>query len=214
MRPSTLAKLIPCIQEGPCEVEDIMKRSGLGSLALREVLAFLEGEGIARLDGATVSFGKGAKVLAAVSAVKLGLSSDEASKYLRWRDFEDFLCRVLLYFGHKAQRGFRLRNPRAEIDVLAVKNGRALAIDGKHWHRSLAPSSMARVIALQIRRAEGLARSKDAGRLGISHIIPIIVTLYGEPSFFNRVPIVPVGTLSSFLLELDGMLDTVLIISV
>ncbi|MCP8304780.1 MAG: restriction endonuclease [archaeon] len=212
-RPTTIIKLIPNIIEGEHDLIEMARDCGLSFEALKEALGFLKSKKIAELDGDTVRFEKGAKVLTAVSAVKLGSSVDEVSKALNWKDFEEFTCFILEYNGYRVYQNFRLRNPRREIDVLAVKDDRGLVIDCKHRHRSMGVSSISKVAKAQVERAEELMKSEEAKRLNLSHVIPLIVTLYSEKVFFmNKVPVVPIDKFRHFLYELDGLLDTVLIV--
>ncbi len=212
-RPATLIKLIPYIVEGKHNLMEISSRSGLSFEVLKEASIFLEGENIAKIDENTVQFEKGAKVLASVSALKLGSSIDEVSKALSWKDFEEFIFIIMTYNGYRVHQNFRLKHPKIEIDVLAVRDGRGLAIDCKHWHHSMGVLGISKVAEAQIKRAEKIMMSEEAKRFSLSYIIPVIVTLYSERVFFvNKVPVVPIDKFSNFLNELDGMLDMILII--
>ncbi len=212
-RPAKIMKLIPHIIEGEHDFIEMARDCCLSFEALKEVLSFLKSKNIAELDGNTVRFEKGAKVLTAVSAVKLGSSIDEVSKALNWKDFEEFTCFILEYNGYRVYKNFRLRNPRREIDVLAVKDDRGLVIDCKHRHYSMGVSSISKAAKAQVERGEELMKSKEAKSLNLSHIIPLIVTLYSEKVFFmNKVPVVPIDKFPHFLYEMDGLLDTVLIV--
>ncbi len=189
----------------------IASKSGLSHGTLREALAFLEGENIAEINEDTVRFEEGAKVLASVSTLKLGSSIDEVSKVLSWKDFEEFISMIVDYNGYKVHQNFRLKRPKIEIDVLAIREGKGLAIDCKHWHRPFGLSGISKVAKAQIKRAEMLMMSDEVKRPTLSYVIPVIVTLYSEQVFFvSKIPIVPVDKFSHFLNELDGILDLIL----
>ncbi|MCP8316931.1 MAG: restriction endonuclease, partial [archaeon] len=206
-------KLIPYIVEGKHDLMEIASKCGLSFEVLKEALTFLEGENIAKIDENTVQFEKGAKVLASVSALKLGSSIDEVSKALSWKDFEEFIFIIMAYNGYKVHQNFRLKHPKIEIDVLAVRDEKGLAIDCKHWHRSMGLSSILKVAEAQIKRAEKLMMSEEVKRLNLSYVIPVIVTLYSELVFFvSKVPVVPIDKFSHFLNELDSILDMILIV--
>ncbi|MGQ9468953.1 MAG: restriction endonuclease [Nitrososphaerales archaeon] len=193
---------------------EIASKCGLSFEVLKEALTFLEGENIAKINGNTVQFEKGAKVLASVSALKIGSSIDEVSKALSWKDFEEFIFIIMAYNGYRVHQNFRLKHPKIEIDVLAVKDERSLAIDCKHWHHSMGVSRISKAAEAQIKRAEKLMRSEEAKRLNLSYVIPVIVTLYSEQAFFvNKVPVVPIDKFSHFLNKLDDMLDMILIVN-
>lgn len=212
MRPAALIKLIPFIVNGKHDLMKIASKSGLGFEVLKEALIFLEGENIAKFDGNAVEFEKGARLLASVLALKLGSSIDEVSKVLSWKDFEEFISTIMIYNGYIVHQNFRLKHPMIEIDVLAVKDGKSLAIDCKHWHRSMGASNISRIVEAQIKRVEKLLMADESKKFNLSYVIPVIVTLYGEQVFFvSKVPIVPIDKFSNFLNELDGMLDMILI---
>ena len=191
---------------------EIASKCGLSFEALKEAINFLEVENIAKIDENTVQFEEGAKVLASVVALKLGSSIDEVSKVLSWKDFEEFVFTIMTYNGYRVRQNLRLRLPKIEIDVLAIRDGRGLAIDCKHWHRSVGLSSISKIAEAQIKRAEKLMMSDEAKRFNLSYLIPVIVTLYSEQLFVNKVPIVPIDKFSNFLNELDSILDMILVI--
>jgi hypothetical protein len=205
--------LIPHIIEGKHDLVETASGCGLSFETLREALTFLEGENIAKMDENTVQFEEGAKVLASIVALKLGSGTDEVSRVLDWKDFEEFVSTIMTYYGYKVHKNFRLKLPKIEIDVLAIRDERSLAIDCKHWHRSVGLSSMSKVAEAQTRRAEKLMMSDEAKRFDLSYLIPVIVTLHSEQVFFaNKVPIVPIDKFSHFLGELDGILDMILMV--
>jgi hypothetical protein len=176
-------------------------------------LVFLEGENIAKIHANTVQFEKGAKLLTSVLALKLGSSIDEVSKALSWKDFEEFIATIMIYDGYIVHHNFRLKHPKIEIDILAFKDGKSLAIDCKHWYRSMGLSGISKIVKAQIKRAEKLLTSDEAKKFNLSYVIPVIVTLYSERVLFvDKVPIVPIDKFSNFLNELDGMLDMILIV--
>ncbi|NWG10028.1 MAG: restriction endonuclease [Nitrososphaerales archaeon] len=192
---------------------EMASRCGLDPEALLEALRFLEVENIARIDGKKVRFEKGSRVLSSVLTVKLGSSIEEVSKFLSWKDFEELVSFVMASNNYRVYRNFRLKHPRMEIDVLAVRDMRGLAIDCKHWHHTVGLSGISKVARAQIKRSEELVKSEKAGRLGMSYAIPLIVTLYSERVILlDGVPVVPIDKFSGLLNELDGMLDTILII--
>ncbi|MGQ9719570.1 MAG: NERD domain-containing protein [Nitrososphaerales archaeon] len=212
-RPATIIKLIPYIADGEHHIMEMSSGCGLNPETLLEVLRFLERENIARIDGDKVRFEKGARVLSSVSTVKLGSGIDEVSKFLSWKDFEELVSFVMASNNYRVYRNFRLKHPRMEIDVLAVKDMKGLAIDCKHWHHTVGLLGISKVVRDQIKRSEEIVKSEKAESLEISYVIPLIVTLYSERVFLlDGVPIVPIDKFSGLLNELDGMLDAINII--
>jgi Holliday junction resolvase-like predicted endonuclease len=115
-----------------------------------------------------------------------------------WKEFEAFVDRLFVSFGFDTRRNFRLRKPAMEIDLIASKGAVAFAIDCKHWKRTVGNSSMTRVSAMQISRAQ---RILETGLW--TRVIPVIMTLRDESLFIlqNGVPIVPVSKLFDFILN-------------
>ncbi|MEM3451150.1 MAG: hypothetical protein QXD42_00920 [Nitrososphaerales archaeon] len=192
---------------------EIASKSGLSLEVLKEVLIFLEKENIAKINGNIVQFNKGGKLLTSILALKLGSSIDEVSKALSWKDFEEFISTIMIYNSYIVHKNFRLKNSKIEIDVLAFKDEKGLAIDCKHWYRSIGLSIMSKIVDAQIKRVKKFIMSDEAKKFNVSYIIPVIVTLYNEQELFiSKVPIVPIDKFSNFLNELDSMLDRILII--
>lgn len=213
MRSATLIKLIPFIVNGKHDLMEITSKSGLNFEVLKEALIFLEEEKIAKINENNVQFEKGAKLLASVLALRLGSSIDEVSKALSWKDFEEFISTIMVYNSYIVHQNFRLKRPKIEIDVLAFKDRKGLAIDCKHWYRSIGLSTMSKIVDAQIKRVKKFLICDEAKKFNLLYVIPVIVTLYSEQVLFvNKVPIVPINKFSSFLNELDGMLDTILIV--
>ncbi|MCP8323044.1 MAG: restriction endonuclease [Candidatus Methylarchaceae archaeon HK02M2] len=208
-----MINLIPHIIEGKINLRVLARNCGLNIDMLKEVLSYLESKNIAEIDENSVYFQKGGKILTAVSAVKMGSSVDEVSKVMNWKDFEEFTCFILSNNGYSVHQNFRLRHPRREIDILAIKDEKGLAIDCKHRYSTMGVSNISKVANAQIERVNELIKSEVKRRLNVSCVIPLIVTLYNEQIFFmNKVPIIPIDKFPHFLYELDGLLDMILII--
>ncbi len=207
MNPRTLLHLIPFISEGRHSSTDLAAKSGLGETVTEELLTYLAASGVGRLEYGGVTFSGRDRVLSAVTALQAGCSVDEVSSRVGWRDFEDIVSEILAAYGFTVKRGFRLRKPRMEIDVLAFKGNVCLAIDCKQWRRTAGESVMKRVAEKQMMRSERLARSgeEEAVERGFQHIYPVITTLYEEAvKIVEGVAVVPVTKLTGFLQEFEG----------
>jgi len=199
---------MPCIKEGGCDLKDIASDCELSVPNLKDVIYYLEKKNIVEVNRDKINFRKGAKILTAISALKLGSSIDEVSKVLNWKDFEDFTFFILKSYGYRAFHNFRIRSPRREIDILAIRSELSLAIDCKHRNYSIGVSNLSKVVKSQIKRTRALLNSKEGSELELKNIIPLIVTLYSESMIFiNKVPIIPIDKFPNFLLELDSLLD-------
>jgi hypothetical protein len=101
-----------------------------------------------------------------------------------------------------------LSKPRAQLDVIGIKNHFAIAIDCKHWKYNN-KTSLSIYAEKQIRRTLlWFQREKT-----ITKVLPMILTLYSSNfGFINGVPIVPILTLKSFLNEFDKYEDSITLI--
>ena len=146
----------------------------------------------------------GAKLKAAFTAITNGYPIEEVSECLDWRDFEGLVSQILLENGFEVEKNVILTKPRMEIDVVGVKLNVVILIDCKHWKR-MSDSALNEIVRKQVNRVR-----RDANEICDVMTVPVIVTLHQEQiSFVNKVPIVPIIQLSSFLDELYGNLEQI-----
>jgi hypothetical protein len=208
MNPRTLLHLTQFLDEGHHTFEEISEKSGLGKLVVQDTLRQMADNGVGKLGDHSAEFSRQDKVASAVLAVQIGCSVDEASQHIGWRDFEEFVAEILVANGYTVKRTLRLKKPKAEIDVLAYRNGLGIAVDCKHWKRTGGASSMRKVAELQTGRAKRLVEKNNSEENGIpqlSSLYPVVATLHEENvQIINGVPVIPVTRLSGFLSEFEG----------
>ncbi len=129
---------------------------------------------------------------------------------LDWKDFEEFAESAFLAFGFETRRNVRFRKPRAEIDLVASKNGLVFAADCKHWKRTVGHASMLAISERQKARAKRLVQ--DEKNL---NVIPVVITLHDESLRIleNGVPIIPIHKISDFLLNWEESVRAIAILS-
>ena len=132
------------------------------------------------------------------------LDTETFSASLDWKQFEGLAEFAFKSFGFQTYKNHRIKKPRQEIDLLAVSNKLAFAVDCKHWKRTVGYSTMLRVAERQIERCEILLESGQ-----FQKIVPVILTWRDERLVVlqNGVPIVPIHKLSSFILNWDSSTD-------
>ena len=159
---------------------------------------------IGKFDAGTVYFELGDKIKAAFLIIENGGQIEQVSERLDWKDFEGLVAQILEEKGFATMKNMILTKPRMEIDVVGINHGIAMLIDCKHW-KKLSQSSLNTIVEKQIKRVKHyVSKTNEA------IAVPVIVTLYHEQiNFINRVPIVPVQQLSSFIDEFYGNLDKV-----
>jgi len=189
---------------GGITVEDFAVVTKTDESIAKRMLQELSANDIGRFDGDTIHFEDGDKLRATILALHKGILIDEAAQHLNWRDFEGLAAKVLEMQDLAVMRNLILTNPRMEIDVVGIKLGVAMLIDCKHWKKTN-PSALNEIVQKQIERTKQYV-AKTNGAIAA----PVIVTLYQDSvSFVNKVPIVPIFQLASFVDEFYGNLENV-----
>ena len=144
------------------------------------------------------------KLKDAISAIKSGVPIEEASRDVDWKDFEGLVAEILESKNFEVTRNFRMKKPTMEIDVIGIHLGTAVLIDCKHWKR-MTNSALENIVLKQIDRVKHYVATTDEVMAA-----PVIVTLYQEGvKLVNKVPIVPIMQLSSFIDEFYGNLEEI-----
>ncbi|MGZ5485832.1 MAG: hypothetical protein ACXWFB_07990 [Nitrososphaeraceae archaeon] len=149
------------------------------------------------------------RIRASLLAVQLGCDIQECSKLLSWKDFEYFTCELLSLFEYSTRVNIVLSKPRAQLDVIGIKNDFAITIDCKHWKYNN-KTTLTVYAEKQIRRTMlWLQREKK-----ITKALPMIITLNNSIfKFIKGVPVVPILTLKSFLKEFDKSDESMLLVN-
>ncbi len=147
-------------------------------------------------------FEDGDRLNIAVALLEKGLSIDDISVALDWKDFEGLTGAILASKDFAVIKNMMLTKPRMEIDVIGIRLGVAILIDCKHWKR-YSISSLTTAVKKQIERTKHYV-AKTPGAVSV----PVIVTLYRDTvDFIENVPVVPIFQFSSFIDEFYGNID-------
>ena len=193
---------IRAIIPGGVSEHDFSVASEMDEFSAKELLQIFLQNGIGVLDENIVEFQNSDRIKASIFAIRNGATIEDVSEFLSWQNFEELVSRVLDENGFIVQKNLILTKPRMEIDVVGVKLGISILIDCKHWKR-MTQSALNDIVDKQVERVKRYVEKTES----IS-AIPAIVTLHQEKvNFVNKVPIVPVMQLSSFLDEFYGNLD-------
>lgn len=194
-------------------LNDFRSKTGIESrTVLKELLKFLSKHKIGLLleknGRKTLLFSEIDRIKASLLSLQLGCDIHECSKLLSWKDFEYFTSELLNLFEYSTRVNIVLSKPRAQLDVIGIKNNFAITIDCKHWKYNN-KTSLSIYAEKQIKRTLlWFQREKT-----ITKVLPIIITLNSSNfGFINGVPIVPILTLKSFLNEFDTYEDSVTLI--
>ena len=207
--------LLRCIQGMNSEVkfDDFRVKIGIGSISVfKQLLNFLAHHKIGiqlETNGKqTLLFSEIDRIRASFLSLQMGCDIQECSKVLSWKDFEYFTSELLTMFEYSTKVNIVLSKPRAQLDIIGIKNDFAITIDCKHWKYSN-KTTLTIYAEKQIRRTMlWLEREKK-----ITKAIPMIITLDNAIfKFINGVPVVPILTLKSFLKEFDKQDESILLI--
>ena len=193
---------IRAIIPGGMSEHDFFVASEMDEFSAKELLQIFLQNGIGVLDENIVEFQNSDRIKASIFAIRNGATIEDVSEFLSWQNFEELVSRVLDENGFIVQKNLILTKPRMEIDVVGVKLGISILIDCKHWKR-MTQSALNDIVNKQVERVKRYVEKTES-----TSAIPVIVTLHQEKvNFVNKVPIVPVMQLSSFLDEFYGNLD-------
>lgn len=194
-------------------LNDFRSKTGIENVTvLKQLIKFLFQHNIGSLSEKngkkTLLFSDMDRIKASLLSIQLGCDIHECSKLLSWKDFEYFASELLSLFEYSTRVNIVLSKPRAQLDVIGIKNNFAITIDCKHWKYNN-KTSLSMYAEKQIRRSLlWFQREKT-----ITKVLPMILTLYSSNfGFVNGVPIVPILTLKSFLNEFDKYEDSITLI--
>lgn len=144
------------------------------------------------------------------SELTKGRSIEELLDQENWQEFEEFCEKVLQEHDWNTKRNYRFKTEsRYEIDIIATKNGRVLAIDCKHWGiRKGKKYQIIKAIEKQKIRIKEFQKINFFMEMERKHkVFPLIITWFEEDIINeNDTYVVPISKLNLFLLEIDRYL--------
>ena len=133
--------------------------------------------------------------------LRRGESTEKIAESMNWRDFEHLTAKYFEENEYTVVSNYRIRRPRREIDLIALKFSSLLCIDCKNWNMPLTPSSLYSVVSKQLERCCFL---KEEEKFTEYKIYPAIVVMRkGDYIFFHEVPIIPINSLREFINKLE-----------
>jgi Nuclease-related domain len=142
------------------------------------------------------------KIIIALAAVECGADILTVCKLINWINFESFTSEIMKFHNYMVYKNYRIKNPTRQIDLVGIRLQNALVVDCKHWKRN-SYSEMVRAVNKQKERSI-LFMEKNKS-IEIEYSYPIIITfLPNEFRFVNQVPIVPISSFNSFLIDFDN----------
>lgn len=189
---------------GGVSVKDFTAITKINDYDSQKILDGFVNDGIGTKQEDKYYFEESDKLKAAIELLKNGITMDEISVALHWKNFEGLVAEILHSKDFAVMKNLILTKPRMEIDVVGIRLGIAMLIDCKHWKR-YSSSALSSAVKKQIDRTKQYV-AKTQGAIAV----PVIVTLYQDKmNFINSVPIVPIFQFSSFVDEFYGNLDKI-----
>ena len=199
---SKMIEGLPGIIPEGISVKDFSAVTKLNANDSENILEELIKNNIGHKENNIYFFETGDKLKIAIALLEKGFPIDEISTALDWKDFEGLTAEILSSKNFAVIKNMILTKPRMEIDVIGIRLGVAILIDCKHWKR-YSHSSLSSAVNKQIERTRHYV-AKTEGAIAV----PVIVTLYQDKvDFIDKVPIVPIFQLSSFIDEFYGNLE-------
>lgn len=128
-----------------------------------------------------------------------GVSPEEISENIVWRDFEYLVYRFFDGYGYGVSRNVRIPGYRYEVDLVVrhIVSKYCLVIECKRWGRVLHPSRVRDIVAGLVNKSILLKESYSSKCSGL---VPVIVTMRrGRLVFHDGVPIIPINFLKDFI---------------
>jgi Holliday junction resolvase-like predicted endonuclease len=203
-------------------LSDLATASRITSDVAKYILAGLAASGLVILDGPTIKVPYKTRLSLALEAIVAGVGLERVCRAISSKEFEDMAAIALRAngFGVLTRFVFRHASRRYEIDVVGTRGSTIICADCKHWRHGSSKGRLLDAVKKQVQRVEALALEleKHTSRLklagdGKQRLIPVIFTLADTGHrMIERVPIVSVLTLSSFLHEFDLYLERLRVI--
>jgi Holliday junction resolvase len=150
----------------------------------------------------------------AIKAIQLGGDVEGICKKLDWKEFENFVLKILELRGYNVSKHYRFkhRNKKYEFDILAYNDLFILCIDCKHWKYRWQKSKLLEAAKMQLNRVITFSKLKKELKFIKKEkklrIFPIVLTLMDVPfKELAKVPIVPILKFNDFIYRLSPTTD-------
>ena len=213
-----LISLLKLTANGVVDKEILIKDAKIPELKATELIDYLQNEDLIFLDKHDVCLTGESRVKIALLSLNFGADLECLSKYLHWKEFEDFTSVALEKSGYSVWKNVRFKHEgtRYEIDVIGCRKPLVICIDCKHWSRRIGSSALNKIVQAQKRRTESLAKSLpnkslqlECIRWGEAKFLPAILSLIpSNCKMVNKVPVFSILQIRDFLTQLPIEIDS------
>lgn len=203
-------------------VRDLASKARFSTQMTADIINRLSMYGLLISEHETIIVNRVNRIQLAIEAVNNGMDWERICRTLGFREFEDITAEAFRANNFKVYSRFIFRHAgrRFEIDVVGQRRHIIICADCKHWSRGMSIGQLFQAVKKQAERTQTLVKDAQIckNRFNVTNeseilFIPIIITL-GNPKnrMIERVPIVPVLALRSFLAEFDLNLKSLTIL--
>ena len=144
---------------------------------------------------------KDLRITIIVELLRRGEAPEKIAEVIDWKDFEHIVAKYFEENAYTVLSNYRIKKPRREIDIIAIRFSNLFCIDCKNWKTSLSYSILRPIVDKQLERCCLL---KENEQFKTYKIYPLIIVMKrGESIFFQDVPIIPINNLREFIDEID-----------
>ncbi len=137
--------------------------------------------------------------------LKSGFSPEDVAEAIDWRDFEYLVDVYLRNHGYITIRGFKLKKPPREYDVIGIRERIVLCIDCKNWNRYIDRATLKIISDRHLERCKYLCNlSKYIGL----NIIPTIIVMRSLKPIFNNCIIISIIGFKDLLANIEYLIAT------
>jgi Holliday junction resolvase-like predicted endonuclease len=214
----TLLSLLNLTKDAPASISALKKECRMPESILKTVLEGLKVEELVQLRGDQIEASTIQRIQIALKILALGGDFEEVARSLGWLEFENIVALTFEENGYVVKRHLRFSSQgrRWEIDLLALRKPLLVLVECKHWLHGLGASSVKKTVEEHLSKTWAfvdelprLRREIDLSGWPHATAIPILVSLTQSPfRFYEKVPVVAVLQLPSFLSDLPGYMTT------
>jgi len=145
--------------------------------------------------------------------LKSGKAIEEIVDAFNWKEFENFVAEIFVANGFFVKKNLRFKTKkRHEIDVLAVTNEIAFAVDCKEWGKGRYKSSSLKTAVIEqekrVKHLKNFLKNNSIARKTLKidkqEILSVVVTwLQEDLQKHNSSFIIPVWKLNNFLVDVE-----------
>jgi Holliday junction resolvase-like predicted endonuclease len=215
---NALVQILKLTKDGSAKKELIGSGARIPQQVANRILKKVSDMELIQLKDETVEASPSQRIQIAVHAVELGADFEDVCKALNWDEFENIASLAFEVNGFTVLKHLRFKwaGRRWENDILGYKEPLIVCAECKHWLHGWHRSTITKAVESQVSRTHALAESFPllSEKLRLigwkkATLVPMVLSLVPAPfKLYNKVPIVPILQLQSFLGDLPAYITS------